>query len=448
MRIHGRHAAARDPRPVNGALRLAYALVGHTARALASATPAGDAKLTRALHARRGIRARYAAWGAAGRDPRRPLLWMHAPSVGEGLQARPVLQRLRERHPELQLAYTYFSPSAAGFARSLDVDFTDYLPFDTAGDAHAALDALRPRAIVFSKLDVWPTLARLAAERGVRLGLVSATLAAGSTRSSGIATAVLRDAYGLLDAVGAIDAADAARLLRLGVRPGVVTVTGDTRYDQVWARARHADRASVLIAPLAGTRRTLVAGSTWPADERVLFAAWAELRRDAPELRLIVAPHEPTPDHLSPVEAWGARERLHLARLGAADAGMADVVLVDRVGVLGDLYALADVAYVGGGFHAAGLHSVLEPAAFGVPVLVGPRHGASRDAGLLLAAGGARAAASSHELREALHEWLAAPGAAERRREAGERARGVVREGLGAAERSTELVEGLLGHGR
>jgi 3-deoxy-D-manno-octulosonic-acid transferase len=345
----------------------------------------------------------------------------------------------------VQLAYTHFSPSAAGFARTLDVDFVDYLPFDTAAGARVALDALRPAAIVFSKLDVWPTLARTASARGTRLGLISATLAAGSSRRSGLGGALLRDAYARLDAVGAIDAADAERLVALGARREVVSVTGDTRYDQVWSRAQQADRAGLLLAPLASSRPTLVAGSTWPADERPLLAAWVGLRHRGPGLRLIVAPHEPTPAHLGPVERWAAGAGLRLARLGGADAPDADVILVDRVGVLGDLYALADVAFVGGGFHEAGLHSVLEPAAFGAPVLFGPRHQASRDAGLLLAAGGARSAGTEGEAREALDAWLVAPGAERLRRDAGERAREVVRAGLGAAERSAALVERLLG---
>ena len=116
-------------------------------------------------------------------------------------------------------------------------------------------------------------------------------------------------------------------------------------------------------------------------------------------------------------------------------------MLVDRVGVLGDLYALADVAYVGGGFHAAGLHSVLEPAAYGAPVVFGPRHGNSRDAGVLL---GARAAATVSDivsLEAAFDRWLVDPAA---RRGAGDAARDVVRAGLGAAERSFELVAALM----
>jgi 3-deoxy-D-manno-octulosonic-acid transferase len=357
------------------------------------------------------------------------------------LQARPVLQRLRSAHPELLLAYTFFSPSAERFARSLDVDFTDYLPFDTRGDARAALGALRPTALVFSKLDVWPGLVREAAGRGVALGLISATLSEQSGRRKGIAATLLRDAYARLDAVGAIDAEDAARLVELGVRSDAISITGDTRYDQVWARAEAVDREGELLAPLGSPRPTLVAGSTWPSDEAVLLPAWLDVRREIPGARLIIAPHEPTPAHLAPIERWAAEHRVRLARLGAPESSTADVVLVDRVGVLGDLYALAGAAYVGGGFHAAGLHSVLEPAAFGAPVLFGPRSGASRDARLLLGDGGGARVTSHPELAERLVHWLSNDVV---RSEAGTRARTLVQSGLGAAGRSVRLVEGLV----
>ena len=235
----------------------------------------------------------------AQRDRSRPLLWMHAPSVGEGLQARPILELARSRRPDVQLAFTHFSPSALAFARELDVDFRDYLPFDTAGDARVALAALRPTALVFSKLDVWPVITREAHARGVRLGLVSATLSRGSSRRSRTATALLRDAYAALEVVGAIDAADADRLVQLGVRPQSIVVTGDTRYDQVWLRAQRVDRASPMLAAAAQSDRpTIVAGSTWPADEAVLLPAFAALRAAACRARLIIAPHEPTLDHV------------------------------------------------------------------------------------------------------------------------------------------------------
>ena len=130
-------------------LRRLYALAVGAVRLAVDVAPDRDGKFWRSLGARKGITERYAAWGAAHRDAARPLLWMHAPSVGEGLQARPVLERLRAGHADLQLAYTHFSPSAEHFAHSLGADFADYLPFDSAIDARATLDALRPDALVY-----------------------------------------------------------------------------------------------------------------------------------------------------------------------------------------------------------------------------------------------------------------------------------------------------------
>ena len=191
-------------------------------------------------------------------------------------------------------------------------------------------------------------------------------------------------------------------------------------------------------------RVTLVAGSTWPADEAVLLEAWRALAAQYPgALRLVIAPHEPVPSHLGPIEAWAQRSGVRIARLDAAGDADADVVLVDRVGVLGELYALADASFVGGGFHAAGLHSVLEPAAFGAPVAFGPQHGASRDAGLLIAAGGAQSVRDVSALVSLLTAWLD-PASATARRTAGEYARALVDRGRGAATRSADLVAGLL----
>ncbi len=425
---------------LRGALGVGYDAAAALARAAASIAPAGESKVLRALAARRGIRARYATWARSGRDPRRPLLWLHAPSVGEGLQARPVLELARRERPDLQLAYTHFSPSAFTFAQSLDVDYRDYLPFDTRGEARAALDALRPTALVFSKLDVWPRLVSEASRRGTRLGLISATLAAASSRRSHFAAVLLRDAYARLDAVGAIDDADADRLVALGVRPAAITVTGDTRYDQVWQRAARGG-STVVVRQLISERPTLVAGSTWPADEAPLLAAWSRVQAAIPEARLIIAPHEPSGSHLSSIEAWAREQRVRSSRLGDDNVMTADVVLVDRVGVLGDLYALGEAAFVGGGFHAAGLHSVLEPAAFGLPVLFGPRYGMSRDARLLAAAGGGVSAADAAAIARQVIAWL---GDDTTRADAGGRARALVRSGLGASRRSFDLIDRLL----
>jgi 3-deoxy-D-manno-octulosonic-acid transferase len=362
---------------VNSLLRIPYAFAGLVTEALVHVVPAGETKFRRGLSARRGIVDRFAAWASKNRNPSRPLVWFHAPSVGEGLQALPVIDLLRARQPEVQIVYTFYSPSAEQFAKTVKADYSDFLPFDTVAHAEGIIAALRPDALVFSKLDVWPALTEGAAAAGVPLGVISATLPESSGRRGLFGRALLGDAYRAIDRVGAIDEKDAERLREQGVRADRISVTGDTRYDQVWARAQKP--LSTPTQSLRSSRPTLVAGSTWPPDEQHLLPAWLRIREKIPDARLIIAPHEVSDPHLRSIDSWARVNSLRLARLDAPRAQGADVILVDRYGVLGDLYAVADVAYVGGGFHSAGIHSVLEPAAFRA-VLFGPRNGKSRDA--------------------------------------------------------------------
>ena len=382
-----------------------------------------DKKLARGLDGRRGLAARLAAWAKAHRDPKRPLVWMHAPSVGEGLQAKPVLETLRAEHPDWQL--------------------------DRPADVEAVLDALLPSALVFSKLDVWPELTLAAARRGVKLGLISATVAPHSSRLRWPARTWSEPAYRALDRIGTISDDDGKRLEQLGARAEAIAVTGDTRYDSVTERAERLDRTReplLRLGEVGPSTFTIVAGSTWPSDEAVLLPAFADLLVQLPTARLLLAPHEPNPDHLA-----GIAQRLHqlklsrpvrLSQLEHAKPG--PVIVVDRVGILADLYALADVAFVGGGFHRAGLHSVLEPAVFGVPIAIGPHWEMSRDAGLLLERGGA--VALPGDARHPLHsQWLVWHHDVEARRKAGAAAKAVVAEGRGASERTTALVRELVG---
>lgn len=424
-------------------METAYTLALTALRPVVVAAARGEGKLARGLRGRRGVLERMASW-AEQRETARPLVWFHAASVGEGLQARAVIEAFRHRRPDAQLVHTFFSPSAEGLASRMPVDFADYLPHDLPRDVRRALDLLRPDVIAFSKSDVWPNLTREAKRRGVRLALLSATLAPTSSRLGGPGRALLRPAYGRLDRVAAISVADGDRLRAMGADPSVISVMGDAHFDRVLARADATDRDSELLRPLAwaSDRATIVAGSTWAADEERLITAVAAVTTN-PRPRLVLVPHEPIAAHLRASESRLAAAGLRHRRLSELrdQWDPAEVLLVDRVGVLGELYALADLAYVGGGWGTAGLHSVLEPAAFGVPIVFGPRHGNAREAGDLIATGAAFSVASAAELKVRLRTLLT--NAAERA-SAGTAARGFVEAGRGAADRGAAVIEDLL----
>ena len=383
------------------------------------------------------------AWGAASRDPDRPLLWLHAPSVGEGLQARAVLLELRSRHPDWQYAYTFFSPSAEALASTMPVDVSAYLPYDVRADVTAALRALRPNALIFTKLDLWPELACRARAEGCKVVLVAGTVRSGSSRLKWPARALLAPGYRALNAAGAVARKDALRLSALGVPPERVSVTGDPRYDSVMERVRQTDSDDPLLE-LAEGGPLLVAGSTWPDDEAVLLPAFRRIRQEFPDARLIVAPHEPSQQHLAGVERSAAKLDLpEPVRLGE-DRGPAPILLIDRLGVLATIYGAGHMAFVGGSMGSIGIHSVIEPAAWGIPVAFGPSWDYSRDAGELLRAGGASALGTEDPVTDLVAVWRAWLLNDETRRAMGERALRVVQDGVGAAERSAQLIDRVL----
>ncbi|HEU4474717.1 MAG TPA: glycosyltransferase N-terminal domain-containing protein [Gemmatimonadales bacterium] len=418
------------------AYRLGARLLSGLAPVLSPLSP----KLAAGHRGRRGAGRRLAGWAERSRDRARRLVWFHASSVGEGLQAESVLQELRGLEPEAQFVYTHYSPSAEPLARRLPVDAADYLPYDLPAAADSLLEALRPSLLVFSKLDLWPELATRAASRGTRVAIVAGTVSPGSGRLRWPARSLLREGYRAVAAAAAVSEENAGRLARLGVAPDAIHVLGDPRFDSVMRRISEIGPDPLLR--FGADAPTMVAGSTWPADEAMLLAALGRVRAHRPGARLILVPHEPTETHLAAVDQAARRAGLPApVRLSAA-TGPVPLLLVDRVGVLATLYGAGTMAYVGGGFGRAGLHSVLEPAAWGVPVAFGPRWRESRDAALLLDADAAVGLERDgppgvEEMDAVWRDWMERE---ERRSAQGARARRVVEGGLGAARRSAEML--------
>jgi 3-deoxy-D-manno-octulosonic-acid transferase len=405
-----------------------------------------SSRLREVARARRDAGERLLDWARSSRDDTRPLVWFHAASVGEGLQADIVLRELRRLRPDCQLVYTHFSPSAAGLAARLPVDVADYLPYDLPASVDRLLGALRPDLLVFAKLDLWPELATRASTTGTEVAIVAATVSPGSGRLRWPARSLLRSGYRVVAAAAAVSDADATRLARLGVPRDRIRVLGDPRFDSVLERVALVDPSDPLLRFGQGAP-TMVAGSTWPPDEAVLLRAFVGVLRRSGDARLILVPHEPSEAHLALVER--SASTLGLAapvRLSQA-AGPVPLLLVDRVGALAVLYGAGDMAYVGGGFGRAGLHSVLEPAAWSVPVAFGPAWRNSRDAELLLRAQGAAAlpggslGTAARALETQWNDWITDQAG---RQDQGRSARSVVESEVGAAESSAKMLGELI----
>ena len=433
-----------------------YGVLGRAARWAAPLFATGDSKLARGIRARRDAAERLAAWAREHRDPRRPLLWMHAPSVGEGLQARAVLEALYARGDHPQAVFTYFSPSAEELAARMPADYCGVLPWDVADEADQVTAAVRPELLCFTKTEVWPVLARAARDGGAATALVAATLPQGSSRGRWPARSVVLPTLGALNLVAAVGEPDARRLVALGARTQAIRVTGDPAIDSAADRVAAVDPDAPHLRPFrAQPRPTLVAGSTWQADEAVLVPACIELRRVHEPLRIVVVPHEPEEAGMRALEHRLRAANWRVARLSDLEQTMVaggvgggvqatpmdpDAVVVDRVGVLAELYTVADVAYVGGGFHAAGLHSVLEPAAAGVPMMFGPRHRTSH-VRELLEREAARMVEDAESMALVHGTWLSDPVG---RAKAGQAALDYIQTHRGAAARTAELLFALI----
>lgn len=330
-------------------------------------------------------------------------LWMHCASVGEFEQGRPVLEAIKAEQPDLPVLLTFFSPSGYEAMRDFPLaTHVEYLPPDSAPNATRLVQLVRPRAVVFVKYEFWYHHLHAIKAAGVPLFLISALFRPEQPffRWYGKAWRKMLDTYTHIFTQNE----DSLRLLNsAGV--GHASVAGDTRFDRVAAIVHNSEELP-LAAAITGGAPVLVCGSTWPADDALITKA---IGRTGEPLRVIVAPHEMNVDQMreivatypTPVKSWAETE----GKKSGHDPIEAATLLVDRMGVLSRLYRYADVAYVGGGF-GEGIHSVLEAAAWGTPVLFGPRHRKFTEARGLIEAGAAWEVRSAEEMMVLLRALL------------------------------------------
>ena len=336
--------------------------------------------------------------------------WFHFTSVGEFEQAKPLIEAI---YAETRIVLTFFSPSVAPNAQSYPyTDAAVYLPLDTPRNAERLIQLIEPSLIVFSKFDIWPNLVWKASKHGIPIIVVAGTLHAESKRLSRFAKPFFRSVHQHIRVHCAISEADAARFQELCSSEHEIVVTGDTRYEQVYRRAVSVESdAEFFLGQGSLKRPILIAGSTYTEDEKVLLLAYQLLRENTPENypHLILIPHEPTPERIKEIHGHLMRERLeHLCfseLTPEVDLSAVDVLIIDTVGLLAKLYALADIAFVGGSFRGS-VHNVMEPAAMAKPVIFGPTIQNAHEASLLVDRGGAKLVKTAQALADVISGWL------------------------------------------
>lgn len=368
-------------------------------------------------------------------------IWFHAASMGEFEQLAAVIPLVRKQLPRVKVVVTLWSPSGYDRARRhRDVDDVYLLPADSSRRMRQWMRLLRPQCIIINRYDVWRNMVVEASRQSVPMLLVNATIP--SAWNSAILRSWIKDTYCHFTQINAVNQHHAdgfASMLQDSSTE--LRVVADTRTDVVLERAEHPVGIQFLDKEWSGI--TLIAGSTWSADEDLLLSALDTLGSRRPDwtssLRLILVPHEPTPNAVKRL-----CQRFNAVPLSAVTDNSRSAIVVDSVGMLLGLYAIADAAFVGGGF-GAGVHSVTEPAAFGVPIACGPNISRSADAVQFHTMGLLRVT----ETPGALVEWLTDVfDQCSYRETIGARLRHQLEQRRGSAMTTAQQIVSLCGFGR
>lgn len=343
-------------------------------------------KIKRGIEGRRELFLTLAAATASLTSPKR--IWIHVSSMGEFEQAKPLIRALREKDPSCHIIVSFFSPSGYEHSKLFKLaDVITYLPLDTTSNARRFLDLVRPTVAIFIRYDIWPNHLRELRKRGIPVVLANATLSLHSRRLLPLIKQFHHYLFDMLTAILTVSENDSLAFRKLKLSSPKIESIGDTRYDQVWYRSAEAKQKHFFAQHIIHEKRIVVAGSTWPEDEAVLVPTIKKLLHFKSNVLFVVVPHEPTLEVLDTLERCFENGVKTIRFSDLNDYDNEPIILVDSVGILMGLYKYASVAYVGGSFKQ-GVHNVLEPAVYGIPVLCGPRHTNSQEAMLLAERGG------------------------------------------------------------
>ncbi|GAA3728293.1 glycosyltransferase N-terminal domain-containing protein [Flavobacterium ginsengisoli] len=364
-------------------------------------------------------------------QPEDKTIWFHSASLGEYEQGLPVIEKIKEKYPSHKIIVTFFSPSGYEVRKNNTVaDVTIYLPLDTKSNAKKFIKLVHPEKAFFIKYEFWLNYLKELEDHKTPTYLISGIFRDNQMFFKWYG-GFYRNALKAFTYFFVQNEKSKEKVESLGFKN--VIVSGDTRFDRVNAILERDNRLD-YIENFKNNKQTIVIGSSWPKDEALL----AEYINQAPEnVKFIIAPHNIKPDQITDLQSKITKSTILFSEKENKDLSGYNVFIIDIVGILTKIYSYGTIAYVGGGFGNPGIHNILEPATFGMPIVIGPNYSNFAEAIALVKIGGCIPISTSSELKEIFDNLLKDKNFLE---EKSEISRSFIQTNKGATETIIKLV--------
>ena len=327
-------------------------------------------------------------------------IWFHAASLGEFEQGLPVIEKIKIQFPNHKIVVTFFSPSGYEVRKNNTIaDVTIYLPLDTKSNAQKFLKLVHPDLVFFIKYEYWPNYLNELKKLDIKTYLISGIFRENQAffkwYGGFYRNALKSFAYFFVQN-------ESSKLLLQSLGFKNVKISGDTRFDRVVSILER-DNSLDFIEKFKNNTTTIVIGSSWPKDESLLVNF---INQTNEKVKYIIAPHNIKTEQIQDLKNSISKKTILFSEKENTDLSTYDVLIVDTIGILTKIYSYADIAYVGGGFGNAGLHNILEPATFGIPIIVGPNFSNFAEAVALVHQEGCVSISNQNELKDAFSNLI------------------------------------------
>lgn len=327
-------------------------------------------------------------------------IWFHAASLGEYEQGLPVIEKIKTQYPNHKIVVTFFSPSGYEVRKNNTVaDATVYLPLDTKSNAQKFIKAINPELVFFIKYEYWPNYLNELKKQNIKTYLISGIFREKQAFFKWYG-GFYRNALKTFDYFFVQNESSKKLIQSIGFNN--VKISGDTRFDRVVSILER-DNSLDFIEQFKNNKTTIVIGSSWPKDENLLVNY---INNASDEIKFIIAPHNIKAEQISNLKSQITKTSVLFSEKNTIDLSNFNVFIIDTIGILTKIYSYADIAYVGGGFGNPGVHNILEPATFGVPIIIGPNYSHFAEATALVHQEGCISISNQNELNEAFNNLI------------------------------------------